>query len=206
MLICLSIGIWLVFFTFYKVLGYKIFIFCIIGHFLLLLYSGCVIKKLNLQANIDDLTGVSNRRYFSLKIPKLLKTKSPVSLIMIDIDDFKRINDIYGHSTGDEFLKQFAEILKNNIRSYDIVARLGGDEFAVVMAQTHHENVLKMAERIKKAIEEYTFITDSINEKMTISIGIATVTFPTQIECFLNHADRALYCAKERKNAIVAYE
>lgn len=206
-LLAVGAGIWLAAYVFYDLIGLgKILIPCIISQLLLFLCCGIIIQKLYQQANIDSLTGICNRRYFFSKMSAIFKMKFPVSLMMIDIDNFKSINDTYGHSAGDEVLKQFAETLKNNIRNTDMVARLGGEEFAVVLPQTCCENVFKMAERIKKTIEAKNFIFDSATDKMTISIGIATTKLPIHIDCLLKDADRALYKAKETKNAVVAYE
>ena len=200
-------GSWLAIFLFYdKISLNMVLISCIIGQLLIFLYCGIIIQKLHRQANIDSLTGIWNRRCFITKMSTIFKMKFPISLMMIDVDNFKRINDTYGHSSGDEALKQLAEILKNNTRSTDIVSRLGGEEFAVVLPQTSCENVLKMAERIKQAIEAKTFIFDSVTDKMTISIGIATTKLPIHTDCFLKYADGALYKAKETKNTIVSYE
>jgi diguanylate cyclase (GGDEF)-like protein len=126
--------------------------------------------------------------------------------MMIDVDNFKRINDEYGHASGDAVLKQLAEIINSNTRSTDIVARLGGDEFVVVLPRTSYEIVLKVAQRIKQAIEDKSFVFDSYAIKTTISIGIVITTQPIQTNCFLKNADESLYKAKEIKNAIVVYE
>ena len=199
--------IWMAAFLFYnKVSLDMVLVSCIIGQLLLFLFCGIIIQKLHRLANIDSLTGVCNRRCFFTKMSAIFKMKFPVSLMMIDIDDFKRINDTYGHSSGDEVLKQLVEILKYNTRDTDIVARLGGEEFAVVLHQTSCDNVLKVAERIKEAIEAKNFIFDFATDKITISIGIATIKLPIQTDCFLKYADLALYKAKETKNAIVVYE
>jgi len=206
-LFAVGAGIWLVAFLLYDAIGINIIIFsCIIGQLLLFFYCGIIIRKLHRQANTDSLTGICNRRFFISKVSLFLKMKFPVSLMMIDIDNFKRINDTYGHSAGDEVLKRFAEILKSNARKTDIVARLGGEEFAVVLPQTSHENVLKTAERIKQAIDSSNIIPGTGSEKLTVSIGIMTTMIPIHIDSFLKHADRALYKAKETKNAIVSYE
>lgn len=206
-LLAVGAGIWLAAFLLYERIGLNaILITCIIGQLLLFLCCGIIIKKLHHQANRDSLTDVYNRRCFFSKMSAIFKMKFPVSLMMIDVDNFKRVNDTYGHSAGDEVLKQFAEILKNNARSTDIVARLGGEEFAVVLPQTCRKNAFKMAERIKQAVETETFIFGSVTEKITVSIGTVTTKFPIHADCFLKYADKALYKAKEIKNAVVAYE
>jgi len=126
--------------------------------------------------------------------------------MMIDIDNFKRINDTYGHQAGDQVLTQFADILKSNARKEDMIVRLGGEEFAVVLPQTCKENAVKMAERIKRAVEEKNFTFDYVSEKITVSIGIVTTDFPMNTDILLKYADKALYKAKEIKNMVVAYE
>ncbi|MGI6668856.1 MAG: GGDEF domain-containing protein [Acetivibrionales bacterium] len=206
-LFAVGAGIWLVAFLLYNTLGVNVIAFsCMACQLLMSLYCGLIIKKLHRQANTDSLTGMCNRRSFMSKVSMTLKAKFPVSIMMIDIDNFKRINDTYGHLAGDEALKQFAQIIKRNSRNTDIVARLGGEEFAVVLPYTSRENVLKIAERLKQAIDSNDFILGCVTEKMTVSIGLATTKLPIHIDRFLKHADRALYKAKETKNAIVAYE
>jgi len=184
----------------------KILIYCIIGQTLLILHCCMIIHKLHRQANTDSLTGICNRRCFFSKMSAMLKMKLPITLMMIDIDNFKKVNDTFGHLAGDKALIQIAEILKSNTRSKDIVARIGGEEFAVVLPQTSYENALKVARRIKQAIEERTFTFGSESKKLTISIGIASTNFHMHIDCLLSYADKALYKAKETKNAIATYQ
>ncbi len=206
-LLAVGVGIWLAAFLLINEIGYKmILILCMLCQLLLLLCSGLIIKRLFLQAHSDSLTGAFNRRVFFAKVPAFLVSKLPVSLIMIDVDNFKRINDSYGHSAGDEVLKQLVEILKNHTRSTDIIIRMGGEEFAIVMPQTDDENVMKVAERMKRIIETKVFLFDSVNESVTVSIGIATTKLPVNADCILKYADKALYKAKETKNTIVVYQ
>lgn len=208
-LTAVNVGIWLTAFLFYNKMGLNngmILIPCIIGQLLLFLCCGIIIQKLYQQANRDSLTGAYNRRCFFSKMSTMSKMKFPVSLMMIDIDNFKRINDIHGHSAGDEVLKQVAEILQINTRNNDIVIRWGGEEFAVILPQTCCGNVLKMAERIKQAVEVNSFTLGSVTEKITVSVGIVTTKFPVHPDSLLKLADKALYKAKETKNAVVAYE
>lgn len=200
-------GIWLTAFIVDDKISLKIvLIFCILVQLFLLLYCGIIIQKLYRQANIDSLTGICNRRYFFTKISKILKMKLPVSLMMIDVDNFKNINDKYGHESGDEVLRQLAMLINNNTRSTDIVARLSGDEFVVVLPLTNYEIVLKVAQRIKQAVESTPLNVNSYTVKTTISIGIVTTTQQIPTDCFLKHADESLYKAKEIKNSIVVYK
>ena len=207
--IFLSVGsaMWLIVCLYCDVVNIRIAITIhIISQLLLLIFWGIIVKELHQQANRDSLTGVYNRRCFFSRMPTVFKMMLPVSLMMIDIDNFKRINDTYGHSAGDKVLVQFADILKSNARKSDIVVRLGGEEFAIVLPQTSNENAVKMAERIKKAVEEKTFTFNFVNEKITVSIGTVTTNFPINTDMLLNYADKALYKAKEIKNQVVAYE
>ena len=168
---------------------------------------GIMIKKLYQQAQTDVLTGLCNRRYFHEKWSGL-KTKAPVSLILIDIDDFKSINDLYGHITGDQILRQFAYILQSNTRVNDVIFRWGGEEFAVILPQTDVEEAFKIADRIRKKVEEYIFSHEKIICNITISVGITSTRKGIDInsEQFFNIADKALYKAKEKKNFVTVAE
>jgi diguanylate cyclase len=200
-------GIWLAAYIFYSLTGLNIILIpFIICQVLFFGFCGLIIQKLNQQANTDSLTGVNNRRFFFSKMSETSKIKMPVSLMIIDIDNFKRFNDTYGHSAGDHALKEFADVLKRSTRKMDIVARLGGEEFVVVLPQTSSENAIKIAERIKQTVAAETFYFGSAGEKMTISIGVATTYSPVHVDFFLKRADMALYKAKGLKNAVVAYE
>lgn len=104
---------------------------------------GVLIKKLYWMAHVDMLTGLCNRRYFYERISEL-KDSTPVSLVLIDVDNFKSINDTYGHNVGDRVLQQFAEILRSNTRNSDIVARWGGEEFAVILPKRMWKRLIKL--------------------------------------------------------------
>lgn len=163
------------------------------------LICGILIKKLHQGANKDDLTGLWNRRYFYEKmaeeIERFKRTKAPLSLAMIDIDDFKGINDSYGHVFGDKVLKQLAGIFQQNTRSIDTVARWGGEEFAIILPETSVGGATVFAERLRGVIEGYNF-----NCRVTISIGVVSVKEDMDIDSLVVLADNALYKAKKRKN------
>lgn len=165
---------------------------------------GILIKQLYQLVHTDALTGLRNRRYFYTMLPKL-RIKNSVSLIMMDIDDFKNTNDTYGHIVGDHVLQQFAEILQNNTRKNDIITRWGGEEFAIILPKTHAKETLKIAERIRKLVEENTFCSKEVTCRITVSVGIASIKegLKINIEQFTRIADEALYKAKEKKNSIV---
>ncbi|ANB23868.1 hypothetical protein A6F57_00750 [Alteromonas stellipolaris] len=161
--------------------------------------------KLAKLANIDGLTGIANRRLFDdtlqSDIQRNIRRKTPLSLLLIDVDHFKIYNDCYGHVAGDNVLIQVAEILKKTcIGSDDVVARYGGEEFAVIMPFTDMSSALKVAERIRNNIEHaaIVFKQSMYNSKLTISLGVSTMSFnhpisPTEL---IQRADAALYLAK----------
>lgn len=165
---------------------------------------GVIIKKMYQQVHIDTLTGLHNRKYFYTRLAAI-KKKDSFSLILIDLDDFKNVNDTYGHLVGDQVLQQFAEILHNNTRKNDIIARWGGEEFAVILPEAALREAFKIGNRIREVVEKHTFTYKEITCKITISIGIAAAKEGTDlgIEQFVKLADEALYRAKEKKNFIV---
>jgi diguanylate cyclase (GGDEF)-like protein len=169
---------------------------------------GIMIKKFYQQAQTDILTGLCNRRYFHEELSGL-KTKAPVSLILIDVDNFKSINDTYGHITGDQILRQFADILKKDTRGNDIITRWGGEEFAVILPQTDVKEAFKIADRIRGKVEEHIFSHEKIICNITVSVGIASTKNEADIvdtEQLFKIADEALYKAKEKKNFVTVAE
>jgi diguanylate cyclase (GGDEF)-like protein len=159
-------------------------------------------KKLKEQANHDPLTNLYNRRYFndiSEKIIALTKRKKePLSLIMIDIDNFKNVNDTYGHNVGDEVIKLLANRLMDLSRESDISARFGGEEFAIILPNTNLAHALNFAEKIRANIETATVKYKNKNIMFTISIGVDEFEYDSDktVSSSLNRADRALYMAK----------
>ncbi|MGI9862643.1 GGDEF domain-containing protein [Moorella naiadis] len=167
---------------------------------------GGLVKSLYRQVHIDMLTGLHNRRYFSTKL-SAIQAQTPISLLLIDIDNFKGINDTYGHVTGDQVLRQFAEILQNSIRNFaidNIVARWGGEEFAVILPRTGAKEAFKIADGIRIIVENHLFSCESIACKITVSIGIASTKegADIDIEELIKISDAALYKAKEKRNYV----
>ncbi|RKO67986.1 GGDEF domain-containing protein [Desulfofundulus salinus] len=170
------------------------------------------IKQLNELAIKDSLTGIFNRRYINERLPaEMIKSgvaQEPLSIIMADIDHFKKVNDNFGHTAGDHILKEFALLLEKNIRSgKDWVARYGGEEFLVCLTDTSKDVAKQVAERMRKATEEKVFEYAGINLKITASFGVCTAEGNPDLsfEGFLQSADKNLYTAKKTgRNRVIA--
>lgn len=159
------------------------------------------IEKVRMLANLDGLTGIYNRRSFEIKITDKISEASRygggLSLLMLDIDKFKSINDEYGHLLGDEVLRQVSTILKQNLRKVDLLCRYGGEEFVVIAPATTGHNAVGLANKLRKAIAQYPF--PGIPRPVTISVGVAD--FPVHGESrddLVRSADAALYRAKQQ--------
>ena len=163
-----------------------------------------VIKKLYKAALLDELTQTGNRRYLYLKLYeelfKLERNKRDLSVLLLDIDDFKAINDKYGHIIGDNVITEVVNIMKEDIRKGDSIFRFGGEEFIIVLPDTDLKGAQKIAERIRAAVEGYSFTAADL--KITVSIGIAATKKPTAIKTFIQKADEAMYRAKNSKNTV----
>jgi diguanylate cyclase (GGDEF)-like protein len=147
--------------------------------------------------NKDSLTGIFNRRYFSEflhnEIIRSERYKRTFSLIMLDIDFFKSINDNYGHDVGDIILQELAGIVNKSIRKSDLFARVGGEEFAVVAVETSLDSAILLAEKIRLNVEQNVFSRDL---KITISLGISQYSDKDDTNTIFKRADNALYKAK----------
>ena len=168
-------------------------------------------NELKLMASTDSLTKLYNRRYFykisESIIDLALREQTPTSIMMLDIDNFKKINDNYGHKVGDEVIKVVAKVLLKLSRKSDIVSRWGGEEFLVLLPNTDADGAIIIAQKIRVEIEEFIINLDT-NEKLkfTISIGVSELKDEyTKLDTFINTADEALYDAKEGgKNKVCA--
>lgn len=158
-------------------------------------------SEIERMAITDGLTGLFNHRNFHEKLAdefrRLERFSEPLSLLLIDIDFFKKVNDTHGHPAGDEVLRSVAAIIKETIRNIDIPARYGGEEFAALLLGTNHEGALRMAERLRESITEKIFSIDGKDLRLTVSIGAATSPYDTgNKEELIEKADQALYYAK----------
>jgi len=162
-------------------------------------------KDLEFLAAYDKLTTVYNRNkfdeVFEYEIEQYKRYKNKLSLAIFDIDNFKNINDTYGHLAGDHVLIQCADIIKNSIRESDVLARWGGEEFVILFTHTKADEAKIVAEKIRKSIEEFLF--DTV-ENVTISCGLSEISDNDTANTFLKRADSALYQAKHSgKNKVI---
>jgi len=162
-------------------------------------------------ANTDPLTGLCNRRclmgVMEREIKRSERTDLPISLVMVDIDFFKRVNDTYGHQMGDEVLVAVSALLQKHLREYDQAARFGGEEFAVVLPATQLHHATQAAERMRAAAGTLTFEGELHDLRLTFSCGVATYPHPRvhSLDELIRTADDALYQAKrEGRNRVVA--
>jgi len=168
------------------------------------------IKSLKENAILDPLTRVYNKREILNFLEKFLANfirykKEPFSVMMLDIDFFKKINDTYGHLAGDFVLKEFVKIIKNKIRSSDILGRFGGEEFILILPNTKISGALKLAMRIKEEVENHIFEYGKEKIKVTTSIGITSVSLNDSVESLLERVDEALYDAKRKGRNRIEY-
>ncbi|HBM91434.1 MAG TPA: PleD family two-component system response regulator [Rhodospirillaceae bacterium] len=164
-------------------------------------------------ALVDPLTGAYNRRYLDMHLPTLFErcqaTNRPLSVLSLDLDHFKKINDTYGHSAGDFVLKETINRLQVNLRASDLVVRMGGEEFAVLMPETEIKTAQSASERLRRAICESTYDIPDTEEKLNISASFGVVSInhenDTSPQKLLDRADSALYRAKEYgRNKVVS--
>jgi two-component system, cell cycle response regulator len=162
-------------------------------------------------ALVDPLTGAFNRRYLDAHLPKLASrcraVQKPMSILMVDLDHFKQVNDAHGHAAGDHVLKDIVNRITNALRPSDLVARMGGEEFAVIMPETELIAAIHIADRLRKRIESTPVDGASdVSIPVTVSIG-AAVTLPEteeELSAIFKRADAALYEAKKTgRNKVV---
>lgn len=168
--------------------------------------------KFKCEANVDFLTGLNNARQFKTDFnyftQQTIRKKEHLSLLFLDIDFFKNVNDTYGHNSGDNLLKDLAIILRNTCRGFDIISRNGGEEFSVLLLDCSTPHAVQIAERIRRNIEVNEFnISDKISINITVSIGVTTYPdISLDIDNLVENADIALYEAKRTgRNKVCTY-
>ncbi len=193
--------------------GLESFIERMIGHIAMVLGRKEIYANIQRISFFDLLTGLANRRLFDYVLDRELKkvrhADKPVSLLMIDVDCFKTINDVYGHPAGDAVLEHIGAIMKKNFRNVDLPARYGGEEFAVILPDTDRDQAVAIAERLRNKIAEYKFPVDKGFISATISIGGATWSSrekgDASPERLIGAADRSLYQAKQRGRNVTVF-
>lgn len=167
-------------------------------------------EELRVQSTIDPLTGIFNRRYFMERLreetDRATRYGTPFAVAFIDIDNFKRINDEYGHLSGDDILKQLTQTCSAQIRDIDTLARIGGEEFALLLPQTTAEQAAHLVERLRASVAATRAQIGDGKLAVTVSIGLAgSSSDAPDIDGILRRADEALYAAKRQgKNRLVA--
>ncbi|MBU3736151.1 MAG: sensor domain-containing diguanylate cyclase [Methylobacterium sp.] len=162
-----------------------------------------LLKDLERQAHLDYLTGLHNRGYFmhlaEIEVARAVRYSSHLSLMMMDVDNFKKVNDTHGHKAGDLVLKKFAEICHDTLREVDIIGRIGGEEFAVLLPETDIDEAMEVAQRLRQKIASTKVgIDHGLPLRFTISIGVSALSPNREnLDVLLSFADKALYLAKE---------
>ncbi|WP_440873761.1 diguanylate cyclase [Thalassotalea sp. PLHSN55] len=159
-------------------------------------------EELAILSKTDGLTGLFNRRHWEHclqgEYKRWSRSLNPSCLVMIDIDNFKRVNDSYGHMVGDEVLRHLSEVIKCHVRETDVSGRYGGEEFSILLSDTTAENAQIFAERLRQEIETALIKYNDIELSYTISLGIAQITTDMKTyEAWIESADKALYQSKE---------
>jgi len=161
---------------------------------------------LEMLATIDGLTGIKNHRAFQEQLDmewrRRMRTMSPLSLILFDVDHFKTFNDTYGHPKGDDVLRRVGEILMENARDGDFVARYGGEEFIVLAPDTGADGALVLAERLRVALESATWPLREITASFGVASTSLSISSPSEL---ISAADSAMYDAKHKGRNVVCY-
>jgi len=169
-------------------------------------------KELGVLSQTDGLTGLFNRTHWEnclqTEYKRWTRSQNTSSLVMLDIDHFKKVNDSYGHMVGDEVIRHISALIREHVRETDISGRYGGEEFAILLADTSAKNAFVFAERLRKKVEEAVVKYNEIELQYTISLGVAEVDSTTKnYEAWIESADASLYHAKENgRNRVSIYK
>lgn len=182
-----------------------------VRHLGLALKNGLLYSRIKTKADYDGLTRVYNRSFFDETLRKeALRHKrydQPLSLVILDIDHFKAVNDRYGHQVGDEVLKEVGAMLQDMVRNTDVAARYGGEEFALILPQTDSDQAWTLAERLRARLSRHTFRCGDLRLEITASFGIATLEKGVDMESaeMVRQADQALYLAKANGRNVIFF-
>lgn len=171
-------------------------------------------NQMQVMAMTDPLTAIPNRRFFfdtlEQKFTGLVCHYQPISLLIIDVDFFKKINDTYGHQVGDHVLSELAQIIQGSIREGDLVARIGGEEYGILLPNNTSQEAVNIAIRIQRGIEQHNFCLRDDKDTVTVSIGVCTLPQPPccfDKEKLYHYADQALYHSKHNgRNSVSIYD
>ncbi|MDQ7086228.1 MAG: GGDEF domain-containing protein [Sulfurovum sp.] len=165
------------------------------------LFTLTKVTKLTDKMHIDLLTGAYNKSYFDMRLKRMMQEEGDFVVVVLDFDNFKMINDSYGHQVGDSVLKECSSLIKDNMRKEDIFARWGGEEFLLLLEYQNMSDIMGKIERVREIIAKHTFA--SI-ERLTVSFGVSARQEEDDIDTLLKRADEALYEAKESgKNKVI---
>jgi diguanylate cyclase (GGDEF)-like protein len=163
-------------------------------------------QRYEMLSVIDDLTQLHNRRFFfpeaRAALARSIRQKEPFAVLLLDVDEFKEVNDNFGHAVGDQVLRQVAIELNSLVREGDILARFGGEEFVLALPNTHHDGAMLLAERIRNRIKQYIWDLPGKNLSITLSIGVSDIAYYAEsdtqklLDLLVVQADKALYYCK----------
>ncbi len=173
-------------------------------------YWDGILDKAQKDSRIDGLTSFFNKSEIDLQITNFLLTylrykKNAFSLIMIDIDFFKKVNDDYGHLSGDYVLQELSELIRDIVRDCDICGRFGGEEFIIILPETKVAGALKLANRLRESCEKEKYIFNGNKIDLTISLGVTSVSITDSLLSLIDRCDSALYDAKKNGRNRVEY-
>ena len=169
-----------------------------------------ILEQIENEAMRDGLTGCYNKKSIENFLEKLLQNyiryrDQPLSIVLFDIDFFKKVNDTYGHLAGDFILKEVAALTKKELRKSDLCGRFGGEEFLIILPHTKAPGALRFAERLREKIQNHSFIYQGRKIPITISLGVTTAGPTDSVISLIDRADQALYQAKTRGRNRVEY-
>ena len=165
------------------------------------LFTLTKVTKLTNEMQTDTLTGAYKKSYFNIHLKRMIQNKEEGVLVVLDLDNFKNVNDTYGHQVGDDVLREFATLIQKNIRGDDVFARWGGEEFLLLLQHTNIDNAMKKIESLRDVVSTHTFIHIG---HMSSSFGVAKKEEVDDMHSLLQRADKALYEAKDAgKNQVI---